>query len=155
MKTTRKILTFVAALCALPTGLLHAQSSQVARFTTPFPFYVCDREMPAGSYMVREQYLGGHVLLIENIDQPDSAYVLYNPTQSARPASQGWARFHQYGDAKYLSSLMPAGEEAGMEILPGKAEKRALSQERANASSQETANASTISIALQPVVSGI
>jgi hypothetical protein len=63
------------------------------------------------------------------------------------PAAQGWARFHQYGDADYLSSLTLTGEEAGMEILAGKAEKRASSEDRAEASS--------MSIALQPAVPGL
>jgi len=147
MTRTKQVLTFVATLCALSTGLLNAQSLQVARFTTSFPFYFCDREMPSGSYTVSETYLDDHLLLITNDDQSHSAYVLYIPTQSIQPAAQGWVKFHQYGDARYLSSLTLTGEEAGMEIPPGKAEQRGSSEKRAEAS--------TRSIALQPLVTGL
>lgn len=146
MKHTHKVLGLLVAICGIPTGLLHAQSSPVARFTTPFPFYVRNQEMPAGLYMVSELSINSHVLLIQSSDRSHSAYILYNPTQSLEPAAQGEARFRQYGDADYFSSLTIAGEDTGMEIPQSKAERRAAHAEKEEASIK--------SIPLQTIVPG-
>lgn len=146
MTHTHNVLSFAAILCALSTGLLYAESHEVERFTTPFPFYLSDQEMPAGTYMVSKLNLG-YVLQIQDADEPHSAFVQYNPTQSIQPVAQGEVTFHQYGDAYYLSSLTLTGEEAGMQILQSKAEKRTELAEKEKPS--------TTSVALQPVVPGL
>ena len=145
MTHTKKILSFVAALCVLCTGMLYAESYEVEWFTTPFPFYLSDQDMPAGTYIVSRATIG-NVLRIQNADEPHSAFVLYNPTQSTRPAPQGKVTFYKYGEAYYLSSLTQTGEELGMEVLKSKAEKRAAMGTREKPS--------TKSVALQPVVPG-
>ena len=147
MKHTRKVLSFIAALCALPTGLVYAQSRSVAQFTTTFPFYVGDRQMPAGSYTVTKPDFGESLLQIQDSDQTQAAFVMYNPTQSTDPAAQGLATFQQYGDTDYLSNLTIAGDVIGMEIPESKAEKKAARTEREDAS--------TKSVALQSVVAGL
>lgn len=149
MTRISKILSLVAAFCALHTGLLHAQSVEVAKFTTSFPFYVSDQKMPAGSYTVSKLNIDGYLLLIRDAASSHSAVVPYNPTQTTEPVGQGEVTFHQYGDADYLSGLTLTGEETGMEMLESTTEKRA-----AAAALAKHEIASTKNVALQFGVQG-
>jgi hypothetical protein len=128
MKRTGKILSLVATICALPAGLLHAQSFgtvQAVQFTTSFPFYVSNQKMPAGSYTVKQLSSNSDQLLIRDANFSHSAFVQYNPTQSTEPVAHGEATFRQYGDVDYLSGLTLTGEETGAEIPESRVEKRA------------------------------
>src|ERR1700730_8526799 len=98
MTRTSKILSLVATVCALPTGLLHAQSVRV-EFTTSFPFYVAGQKMPAGFYKATMSNINDQWLLIRDANGSHSVIVQYDPTQSIEPVAQGLAKFHQYGDA--------------------------------------------------------
>jgi hypothetical protein len=149
MTRTSKILSLVATICALPTGLLHAQSVGVAQFTTSFPFYVSGQKMPAGFYKATTPNINGRWLLIRDADWSHSVFVQYDPIHSTEPDAQGLATFHQYGDAYYLSDLTVTGEETGIEIPENTAEKRA-----AAAAQSEHEVASTKSVALQFGVPG-
>lgn len=149
MTRRSKILSLVATICALPTGLLHAQSVEVAQFTTSFPFYVSGHKMPAGSYTASMPNINDDLLLIQYADWSHSALVQYDPTQNIEPLAQGLATFHQYGDMYYLSGLTVTGEETGMEILESTAEKRI-----ATAAQTKHEVASTKSVALQFGVPG-
>ena len=146
MTHTKYLLSFGAALCVLSTGLLHAQSSPVEQFRTPFSFYVGDRGMPAGSYTVSKLEPFGNVLRIQDADASHSVFVLYNSTHSIGPVAQGEVTFNRYGDAYYISRLTVTGEDAGMEILRSKAEERTALAEQGKLS--------TASVALLPVVPG-
>lgn len=146
MTRTSKILSLVATICALPTGLLHAQSIGVAQFTTSFPFYVSGQKMPAGSYTASQPNVSSDYLLIRDAGA-HSAFVFYNPTRSIEPAAQGLVTFHQYGDADYLSGLTVAGKDTGIEIPESIAEKRAAARAKPEV-------ASTRSVALRFGVPG-
>src|ERR1700740_957305 len=116
MTRTSKILSLVATMCALPAGLLHAQSPEVAQFKTSFPFYVSNHTMPAGSYTVSKPNINSELLLIRDANGSHALLVQYNPTESTEPVAQGLVTFHQYGDTDYLSDLTLTGEEEGMKI---------------------------------------
>jgi hypothetical protein len=139
-------LSLVALICALPAGLLHAQSVPVAQFKTSFPFYISGQKMPAGSYMVTQPNIDLNLIVIRDMDWSHSVLVMYNRTQSNDPVTRGEVTFHQYGDADYLSALTLTGEETGMEIPASTAEQRI-------AQSKQTV-ASTKSVALQFGVTG-
>jgi hypothetical protein len=125
MTHTSKILSLVATICGVPTGFLHAQSVQVAQFTTSFPFHVSDQKLSAGTYTASKPDINSDGLLIRDADWSHSAFVHYSPTQSTQPIAQGEATFHQYADADYLSNITLAGEKTGMEMLESIMEKRA------------------------------
>src|SRR5215472_7228447 len=111
-----KILGMVATLCALPTGLLHAQAfggAYAAKFTTSFPFYVSGKKMPAGSYVMTQPNLNSDLVLIRDTDYSHSALFFYIPTQSTEPFAHGEVKFRQYGDTDYLSDVTLAGEKSG------------------------------------------
>ena len=125
MTRTSKILSLLAIICALSTGLLHAQSPEGVRFTTSFPFYVADQKMPAGTYTAKAPNINSQVLLIRNTDWSHSAFVQFDRTQSTEPAPQGEVTFHHYADADYLSTFTVTGEKIGMQLPEGGNEKRA------------------------------
>lgn len=133
---TRKsmILSLVAAACALFAGPLHAQAVGVAKFKTPFPFYVGNQKMPAGAYMVVSPNINDSVLLIHDVAWSHSAFVEYTPTVSTTPFVRGVATFDQFGDADYLRSLTLTGEETGMEMPKSMAEERATQAKQTVAS---------------------
>lgn len=128
MTRTSKILSLVATICTLPAGLLHAQSlgwGQAVKFTAPFPFYVSDQKMPAGSYTMSQPSINSDLLLIRDADSSHSAFIQFNPAHRTDPDAQGEVTFHQYRDADYLSGVALAGEETRIKIPESIAEKRA------------------------------
>jgi hypothetical protein len=143
MTHTSKILSLVATICALPAGLLHAQSSfgavQAVQFTTTFPFYVSNQMMPAGSYTVSQLSINGDELLIRDTDFRHSASVLYNPTTSTEAVAHGEVTFHQYGNVDFLGGLTLTGEATGAELPESRTEKRAAVTNRGVASTKSVA----------------
>lgn len=125
MTHTSKVLSLLAVISALPTGLLHAQSPGGVRFTTSFPFYVADQKMPAGTYTAKLPNINSQVLLIQNADWSHSAFVPFDRTQRTEPVAQGDVTFHQYGDTDYLSTFTLTGEKTGMQLPESGTEKSA------------------------------
>ncbi len=128
MTRISKILSLVATICTLPTGLLHAQafgSAHAVKFTTSFPFYVSDQKMPAGSYRMTQPDLNSDLVLIRSTDSSRAAFILYTPTLGTEPVAHGEVTFYQYGDADYLRGVTLTGEETTIKILESNAEKRA------------------------------
>jgi hypothetical protein len=127
MTLKSKILSLVATLCALPTGLLHAQAlgwAYAAKFTTTFSFYVSGQKMPAGTYVMTQPNINSELVLIRDTDSSHSAFILYTPTLSTQPIAHGEVTFRQYGDTDYLSDVTLTGEETGLTVPESPAEKR-------------------------------
>ena len=152
MTPTRKILSLVATICALPTGLLHAQAFGAAyavKFTTSFPFYLSGKKMPSGSYVMSQPNINSDIVLIRDSDSSHAAFIQYNPTLSTEPVAHGEVTFRQYGDTDYLSDVTLTGEETGLTVPESLAEKRT-----AAAALAKHEHASTKSVALQFGVPG-
>lgn len=152
MTLKSKILSLVVTICALPTGLLHAQAFGAAyavKFTTSFPFYVSGKKMPAGSYVMTQPNIYSETVLIRDTDSSHSALIQYNPTLSTEPVAHGEVTFRQYGDTDYLSDVTLTGEETGLTVQESSAEKRT-----AAAALAKHEHASTKSVALQFDVPG-
>ena len=147
MTLKSKILSLVATLCALTSGLLHAQAfgaADAAKFTTSFPFYVSGQKMPAGSYVMTQPDINSGLVLIRDTDSSHSAFIDYTPTLSTQPIAHGEVTFRQYGDTDYLSEVTLTGAETGLTVPESRAEKRTA---RANHASLRT-------VALQSNVRG-
>lgn len=127
MTLKSKILSVVATLCTLPTGLLYAQAfggANAAKFTTSFPFYVSGKRMPAGSYVMTQPNLNSDLVLIRDTDSSHSAFILYTPILSTEPFAHGEVKFRQYGDIDYLSDVTLPGAKSGLTVPESSAEKR-------------------------------
>jgi hypothetical protein len=118
-------MTILSVLSAMP---LVAQIDHGVDFTTSFPFYVGNTKMPAGSYRITQaESEASEMLLIENKDSKDAAYVDFIPTQSAEPHAHSDVTFHKYGDTEYLNRIWVEGQQYGMKVDPTKAELKAAS----------------------------
>jgi hypothetical protein len=127
VRIKNKVLGLLAALCALPTGVLHAQAFgavNAVEFTTSFPFYVSGQKMPAGSYVMTQPSIDSDIVQIRDTAFLHSAFVLFTPAVSAQPIAHGEVTFRQYGDIDYLSDITLTGEETGLTVPESPAEKR-------------------------------
>jgi hypothetical protein len=62
------------------------------------------------------------ILRIQNIDEPQSAFVDFTPTQSVQPHRRSAVSFEKYGDTNYLDRVWIAGQTYGIEVDPTKVE---------------------------------
>jgi hypothetical protein len=117
MKTICKKLIKLMIFCGLPAIPICAQIPYGLNFKTPFPFYVGNQYMPAGSYKVTEPF-GAAVLLVQDVDRKYSTFIGYIPTETFAPVKQGEATFRKYGNTAFLASFTVSGETLGMDFLP-------------------------------------
>jgi hypothetical protein len=126
MRTGIQQLTAITGLLALLAAApAAAQIDTAVTFDAPFAFYAGEAKMPAGSYRITQPDITAQVLLIENADASQSAFVDYVPVALSAPAPKGEIAFKKYGTADFLSGITMVGQELGMEIRTSKAEEHA------------------------------
>jgi hypothetical protein len=133
----------------LTTGLLSlcsvlpvtAQVGNGVAFTTPFPFYVGQAKMPAGSYTLTEpENFSSHVITVRNSDAHVAASTLVIGTRSLEPERHTMVVFEKYGENLYLDKVLLDGDTSGAMVLPTKAEKAAEQNARVAEQRSITAN---------------
>lgn len=142
MTLTNRMLTTIAALCVFCAAPLYAQVDPGVQFTTSFPFYVGNKLLPAGTYLVTQPDPATEVLLIAGRDVTGSAVVGFDPTESLNPAVEGKVFFNQYGNRDFLSKFTINGDVSGAEFQPGKKERQAADAEHQLASIRAVASRS-------------
>ncbi|MGB7170482.1 MAG: hypothetical protein WBD32_15860 [Acidobacteriaceae bacterium] len=130
------ILATLAVLCSFCAAPLYAQVDSAARFTTSFPFYVGNKQLPPGTYRLTTMDLSTSVLLIAGADARESAFAGYIPSRFSDPAAAGEVVFNVYGNHDFLSSITIPGDLSGAELLPSKMERRAANAEHLQASNR-------------------
>jgi hypothetical protein len=98
-------------------------------FTTPFPFYAGNVELPAGSYILTQPNRNTKVLLLRNSARTDGVFVNFTPTISVDPSRESDVTFNKIGGTGYLRAVSVAGETDGIEFDRSKAEKKAAATE--------------------------
>lgn len=135
MKTAWKTVTKLVILGALAATPLFAQIPNGLKFTTSFPFYVGDKYMPAGSYLITQQE-NTRALLVRGADESnltDAAFIQSVPTETSTPVNHSLVTFHEYSDVAFLASLTVRGDTDGLEVRPSKREEQAALSTRAQA----------------------
>jgi hypothetical protein len=125
MKKVSKLVVGMGLLSLLSVMPLTAQIEDGVDFTTSFPFYAGNAEMPAGSYKITQSNMDESILQIQSTDGTHSALVEFIPTHSAQPHPHSDVTFHKYGDTEYLNRVWVEGQEYGMKVDPTKAETKA------------------------------
>jgi hypothetical protein len=125
MKKVSKLVVRMGLLSLLSVMPLAAQIVNGVDFTTSFPFYAGNAEMPAGSYKITQSDMDESILQIQSTDGAHSALVEFIPTHSAQPHPHSDVTFHKYGDTEYLNRIWVEGQQYGMEVDPTKAEAKA------------------------------
>jgi hypothetical protein len=113
----------LAIASALPAM---AQITDGLTFTTSFPFYAGNLQMPAGSYKVTHLDMDSNELHIQSMNGKQSAFLDIFPTRSEQPHETSDVTFHKYADVDYLNRIWVAGQRYGMKVEPTKAEQRLL-----------------------------
>jgi hypothetical protein len=120
-----KIVVTMGMLSLLSVMPLAAQVDNSVVFTAPFPFYVGNVRLPAGSYIITERNASAEIVLIRNIAGTKGEFINFIPTSSLDPQKETAVTFHKYGDTGYLQTLSVEGETDGIEFPRTKAEARA------------------------------
>jgi hypothetical protein len=126
MNSYRKTFIKMGLLSILSVLPLTAQVGNGVQFEAPFPFYVGDTKMPAGSYILTEPSDPDfHVIIVRSTDGPLRAATGVTGTQSLQAQRQTAVIFEEYGDNLYLDRVLLEGDTSGVAVLRTKAEKRA------------------------------
>ena len=124
MKSFGKVILSMALTFLVSAIPASAQITDGLDFTTSFPFYVGNTQMPAGAYKVTQSNMDDSILLIESADGSHSAFIDFTPTHSDTYHANSDVTFHKYGNTEYLNRLWVEGQKYGMKIEPTKAESK-------------------------------
>jgi hypothetical protein len=122
MKNVLKMLGAIGLLCLTFAIPATAQIANSLNFTTTFPFMVNDTKMPAGTYAVRQNDQG--LLTIQDSSGKHSALTQYTPMRADTAHTSSDVTFNRYGSTEFLNMLWVGGQRFGMQLQPGKAEKK-------------------------------
>ena len=122
MKSFGKVVLSMAVTCLVSAIPASAQIINGLDFTTSFPFYVGNAQMPAGSYKVTQSDMDDSILLIQSADGSHAALIEFIPTHSDTYHANSDVTFHKYGNTEYLNRLWVEGQKYGMKVEPTKAE---------------------------------
>jgi hypothetical protein len=150
MHTFGKIVATMGTLSLLSVMPLAAQVAHglvySVVFTAPFPFYVGNVKLPAGSYRITEPNENTDIVLIRNIAGTKEEFINFIPTSSLEPQKKNDVTFQKYGDTGYLQALSLAGDTDGIEFPRTKAEARAETMaENTNANTKVVEQAMLVS----------
>jgi hypothetical protein len=124
-----KIVMTMGMLSLLSVMPLAAQVASSAAssvvFTAPFPFYVGNVKLPAGSYRITEPNQNTNAVLIRNSAGTKGEFINFIPTSSLDPQKETDVTFQKYGDTGYLQGLSIEGDTNGLEFPRTKAEAKA------------------------------
>lgn len=122
MKST--MFTTVALVGSVLLPLIHAQVNGPIQGKIPFSFYVGNKSLPAGNYVVRPLGSLHNVLAIQNAENHASALTIVPIGVQAASAQNTKLVFHRYGDTYFLSQVWQGlGRTEGLQLVPSKAER--------------------------------
>ena len=112
------LLVAILAIC-LP---LAAQRGPRLTATIPFAFEMSDGVMPAGEYMITHSAVMPGFVMIEDVDQKHSAYVLTSLASPGTPAiGETYLTFSRYEDRHFLAKVVFLDHNC--EVVKSKSEK--------------------------------
>jgi hypothetical protein len=134
-KQNRTTLIRLGLMIALTLGVAavsaRAQSYDHITANIPFEFTVGGKQLPAGTYTVRQLSPGTPYLFsLRGRDTQAIASGFTNAIQANTTAAQTKLVFHKYGEQYFLSEVWIDGEDTGHQFLKSRAE-RELKREMA------------------------
>jgi hypothetical protein len=113
----KQVLTLVTLLgLLLVNGAAYAQSSRRIIADVPFDFVVGNKIISAGHCEVEPIGSSEKAVLVRNANFQSQAIVVFQGTQSLKPATETVLIFHRYGDQYFLSGTKIAGSNVGRKI---------------------------------------
>lgn len=140
LKGFTMLMLIVALALATAVASANAQSPNRTMANIPFEFVVGDKTLPAGEYTVKAATTAGDALVIQGVDNGESAVRLSDSTEQLknRPAR---LVFHRYGHNYFLAEVWN-GESTGRAIVKSRQE-RAIERELAGIPSKSDLAQST------------
>ena len=105
----------MAATIAVP--VVNAQD--ILGCNVPFAFHIGDKQLPAGTYVVREM---GRVTLIQSKDGENSVFGIYNYAGPSK-ADETKLVFDKVGDHYFLTQIWTSARDEGLLVPESKQEK--------------------------------
>ena len=116
-----RMLMGVVIIAVAISASAFAQSSRMSA-TIPFDFYVSDRLLPAGTYMVAPQASPAALRLFD--DRGNSVFVMTSGSTENRAINLSRLVFRRYGDASFLAGIYWQGYKTGRELASSKIERK-------------------------------
>jgi len=107
----------------------HAQSA--ARANVPFAFKVGTKQMPAGTYTVRNE-IGSNIVMVRNLQTGRSAMAMARRESPAKKTDK--LIFHRYGSQYFLTAILGGKGSQGM-VIPTTSQEKELQVAQATAKS--------------------
>ena len=120
--------------CALATGLcltlglalglpgLRAQETQAMYATIPFDFWIGQKLLPSGNYLI--DLTGDKIVFREERDRQTAAVFLTIPESRFAPPETGELVFHRYADEYFLAGVWTPVSKDGRSVPKTSREKR-------------------------------
>jgi hypothetical protein len=114
-------MTIVAVIIAVAISApsLFAQSLRLSA-SIPFDFYISDRLLPAGAYIVEAKQDAVRIFDTRG----NSVYVLTAGLSNNRSVNLSRLVFRRYGDTNFLATIYWEGYRSGRDLASSKEEKR-------------------------------
>ncbi len=103
-------------------GVAQAYSKVTLRVEVPFRFYVDNKEMPAGQYLVTRAGQG-QAMVIKQLDGPEFVYAIARPSDQIPAAEGSSLTFHKYGNSYFLSKVSSGDSQVSGSLGQSKREK--------------------------------
>jgi hypothetical protein len=121
----------VASSIAVP--VVNAQQT-IMRANVPFAFNIGDKQLPAGTYVVREMDRG---TLIQSKDGENSVLGIYNYVGPSK-ADETKLVFHKVGDHYFLAQIWTSARDQGLSVPQSQQEKELRASNIGSLSEVET-----------------
>lgn len=123
MNTQKGLLMTAAVLIAVAIAApSFLAQSQPVRATIPFDFYVADRLLPAGAYIIAPQANSDAIRVYDN--RGNSAFVMTTGLRENRAVDYNRLVFHRYGTTSFLTSIYWEGFKSGRDVATSTMEKK-------------------------------
>jgi|SRR5271154_5990804 len=120
MKNLRSIL--IALTVLLMASAAQAQQTNV-RAKVPFDFVVGDQAHTAGEYSLKSILLDGKPILVDNLQDSNSAIAMSMACTAVNPSASTKLVFHRMGNEYFLYQIWEEGSSAGREFPVSKTER--------------------------------
>jgi hypothetical protein len=117
----RLVTAAIVIAVAITAPSFFAQSQHV-RATIPFDFYVADRLLPAGAYIIAPQANSDAIRVYDN--RGNSVFVMTTVLRENRAMDYNRLVFHRYGTTSFLTSIYWEGFRSGRDLATSKMETR-------------------------------
>jgi len=105
-------------------GVAQAQVTERLKANIPFSFYVGDKQLPAGEYVIQVKDPLVGVIEVSSVRGKEVALcTTHNARMNSAPA-HGELIFDRYGDMYFLERVFEQGETDGDELIQSRLEKK-------------------------------